>query len=44
MATKKTKTIRQITWKEAVDLSLKYYKPVLDKLREYDLKKEHKTK
>jgi len=43
MIARKTKTIRQITWEEAVKLSLKYYKPVLDKLREHDLGKESKS-
>ena len=28
-----------LTWKEAVELAVKYYKHVLDKLREYDKKK-----
>jgi len=42
MAAKRAKALKakeEITWKEAVELAVKYYKPVLDKLREYDKKK-----
>ncbi|GEM_PF-6920169 len=33
------KKARALSWKEAIELAVKYYKPVLDKLREYDKKK-----
>ena len=34
-----TKKDKPLSWKEAVELAVKYYKAVLDKLREYDKKK-----
>ncbi len=41
MATKRAKAVKaeEITWGEAVELAVKYYKPVLDRLRKYDKKK-----
>ena len=36
MASRKPRTI---TWEEAIEKAVKYTKPILDKLREYDLKK-----
>ncbi len=41
MVTKRAKTVKakEITWREAIGLAIKYYKPVLDKLREYDKEK-----
>jgi len=33
----RVRRVRELTWEEAIELSFKRLKPILDKLRKYDL-------